>query len=87
VGEFKHGNTAGLLPSLDGDEPVFGVHRDHNPPCAMFAADLFHHIWVVYRGGANNNPVDAGLQPGVGGGHVPDAATHLDRDVQAADDG
>ena len=53
----------------------------------MFAADLFHHIWVVYRGGANNNPVDAGLQPGVGGGHVPDAATHLDRDVQAADDG
>jgi len=87
VGQIEHNYRAGLFPPLDRYQAFFGVHRDHDPLAAVFAADFFHHLWVVHSSGADDHPVDSGLKPGVGGGEVTDTATHLDRDIQAADDG
>src|SRR6185437_17011771 len=75
-GQIEGRDLAGLGPALDGDPPAAGIDPDGDP-AGMAPAGLAHQGRVLEGGGAEDDPGDSRLQPGIQGSGVADAAAEL----------
>src|SRR6185437_16227376 len=71
-------------PAAGGQGPAAHVEA-HRDPVPVLGDDLADPVGVLHRGGADVDPGAPGRQGTVERGVVPDAAGHLNLDVQLAD--
>src|SRR5215472_10627315 len=83
--EIERRDLARLCPALDGDTPAARIDPDGDL-AGMTPAGLAHQGRILERGGAEDNPRDARLDPGIESSLIADAAAELAGNGDCAQD-